>query len=82
RLLVHADTIVFAFDGDVAGRKAALTAAAVMLDEMKDGKSARFLFLPENEDPDSFVRSHGIEAWHAQTEQAVPLSAVLTDYVA
>ncbi|WVK06432.1 DNA primase (plasmid) [Xanthomonas campestris pv. olitorii] len=81
RLLVHADTIVFAFDGDAAGRKAALGAAAVLLDEMKDGKTARFLFLPEGEDPDSFVRAHGLEAWHAATEQAAPLSAFLTDYV-
>lgn len=81
RLLVHADTIVFAFDGDAAGRKAALAAAAVLLDEMKDGKSARFLFLPDDEDPDSFVRSHGLEAWHGATEQAAPLSAFLADYV-
>lgn len=82
RLLVHADTIVFAFDGDAAGRKAALGAAAVLLDEMKDGKTACFLFLPEGKDPDSFVRAHGLEAWHAVTEQAAPLSAFLADYVA
>ena len=82
RLLVHADTIVFAFDGDAAGRKAALGAAAVLLDEMKDGKMARFLLLPDGEDPDSFVRSHVLEAWHAATERAAPLSAFLADYVA
>lgn len=82
RLLVHADTIVFAFDGDSAGRKAALMAAAVLLEEMKDGKTARFLFLPDGDDPDSFVRRHGLEAWHSSIDAAVPLSTILVDYVA
>lgn len=81
RLLVHADTIIFAFDGDAAGRKAALAAASVLLDEMKEGKTGKFLFLPEAEDPDTFVRGHGREAWIKAVEAAIPLSSLLTDYV-
>ena len=81
RLLAHADTIVFAFDADAAGRKAALSAALVLLAELHDGKTARFLFLPEGDDPDSFVRKHGLDAWRAALEQATPLSAFLAEHV-
>jgi DNA primase len=82
RLLVHADTIVFAFDGDAAGRKAALAASAVLLDEIKDGKAGKFLFLPDGEDPDTFVRGHGIGAWLRALEDAMPLSVLLAEFVA
>lgn len=81
RLLVHADTLIFAFDGDAAGRKAALAAAAILLDEMKDGKTAKFLFLPEGKDPDTFVRASGLDAWFAAIEEARPLSTILADHV-
>lgn len=81
RLLTHANNIVLAFDGDAAGRKAALSAASILLEELTDEKTARILFLPEGEDPDSFIRTHGMEAWQRQLEQAQPLSALLSDYV-
>lgn len=81
RLLTHADTIIFAFDGDAAGRKAALSATRVLLHELTDEKMAGFLFLPDGADPDSFIRAHGMEAWQRQLEHAQPLSALLTDYV-
>lgn len=81
RLLVHADTVIVAFDGDKAGRKAALASAAVLLDEMHDGKAGKFLFLPEGEDPDSFIRANGIIAWIQAIEAATPLSRFLSDFV-
>ncbi|QTF59148.1 DNA primase [Stutzerimonas frequens] len=81
RLLLHADTVVFAFDGDRAGRRAALSAAAILLETMKDGQTGKFLFLPAGHDPDSFIRAEGIQAWLDQVESAVPLSQFLSDYV-
>jgi DNA primase len=77
RLLHHADTVIFAFDGDEAGQKAAATAAGLVLNEIKDGQEARFLTLPGGTDPDSFVRMHGIDAWLAALADAVPLSTRL-----
>lgn len=82
RLLVHADTIVFAFDGDPAGRKAALAASAVLLEELKDGKTGKFIFLPDGEDPDTFLRGQGLAAWLRSIEEAMPLSVLLAEFVA
>ncbi|AXQ50951.1 DNA primase (plasmid) [Stenotrophomonas rhizophila] len=81
RLFVQTDRVIFAFDGDRAGRRAALAAAALLLDEIKDGQSAQFLFLPEGEDPDTFIRKHGIDTWEAALAGARPLSTFLCDYV-
>ena len=69
-----ADTVVFCFDGDAAGRKAAWRALEATLPRMREGLQARFLFLPEGEDPDSMVRKEGAEAFSAQLEAAMPLS--------
>jgi len=77
RLLHHADTVIFVFDGDEAGQKAAIAAACLTLSEIKDGQEARFLALPADADPDTFVRAHGIETWRAALAQAVPLSMLL-----
>jgi DNA primase len=81
RLFTHADTVTFAFDGDKAGRSAALRASAVVLEEMKDGKTAQFLFLPEGSDPDQLIRNQGINVWNQMLESASPLSRFLSDYV-
>lgn len=69
-----ADTVVFCFDGDKAGRKAAWRALEGTLPKLKEGLQARFLFLPDGEDPDSMIRKHGKEAFAEQIGQAVPLS--------
>ncbi|MCC7005940.1 MAG: DNA primase [Ottowia sp.] len=81
RIFAYADTLVFALDGDKAGRKAILTMLPVLLGEMNDKKTAKVLLLPEDEDPDSFVRKQGINAWLSVVENATPLSIVLVDYV-
>lgn len=78
-LLRRAETIIFAFDGDAAGRKAAWRALENSLSALQDGKSVRFLFLPDGEDPDSFVRQFGADAWQAQLQRAQPLSDFLLD---
>jgi DNA primase len=71
------DTVVFCFDGDNAGRKAAWRALETTLPVLADGKNAQFLFLPDGEDPDDFVRLRGKAAFEALLAHAVPLSAFL-----
>jgi DNA primase len=71
------DTVVFCFDGDNAGRKAAWRALENTLPVLADGKNAVFLFLPEGEDPDDFVRTRGKAAFEALFERATPLSEFL-----
>jgi len=75
RLLRLVPSLLFCFDGDAAGRKAAWRALEAVLPVLVDGKRARFLFLPDGQDPDSLVRLEGIEAFRARMEaQAQSLS--------
>jgi DNA primase len=74
--------VVFCFDGDRAGREAAWKALQTTLPLLRDGRQARFLFLPEGEDPDSLVRRIGADALRAQIPQAQPLSDFLFDRLA
>ena len=73
--------VVFCFDGDAAGRKAALRALETVLPCMEDGRQARFLFLDEGEDPDTLVRKLGSEAFRELVKRATPLEAFLFDAV-
>jgi DNA primase len=75
-----ADSVVFCFDGDKAGRKAAWRALEATLPKMREGLQAKFLFLPEGEDPDSMVRKHGGEVFAQQIESATPLSEFFFDH--
>ncbi|KIO49921.1 DNA primase [Nitrosospira sp. NpAV] len=77
KLLRQTDNVVFCFDGDGAGRKAAWRALEESLAQLVDGKSIGFLFLPEGEDPDSYVRNFGREAFEELIKQALPLSVFL-----
>ena len=79
KLFRHADNVVFSFDGDAAGRRAAARALEAALPHATDVRSVRFLFLPSEHDPDSFVREHGREAFDAAVAAAVPLSRQLID---
>ncbi len=77
KLLRLADELVFCFDGDAAGRKAAWRALEVSLPLAADAKPVKFLFLPEKDDPDSYIRAHGKEAFERMVTEAQPLSAFL-----
>jgi DNA primase len=77
RLLRLANEVVFAFDGDAAGRKAAWRALENSLPQARDGKLLSFLFLPDGEDPDSFVRAEGADAFRKLCNTAMPLSDFL-----
>lgn len=74
KLLRQVDRVVFCFDGDAAGRKAAWRALENSLDALPEQKSVAFAFLPEPEDPDSYVRAHGTAAFERLVAQAMPLS--------
>jgi DNA primase len=63
KLLRQASKVVFCFDGDAAGRKAAWRGLEACLEQLSDDKSAGFLFLPPEHDPDSFVRAEGAETF-------------------
>ncbi len=79
KLLRMADNLVFCFDGDKAGRRAAWRALEQSLPVVADGKDVRFLFLPAEDDPDTFVRRLGKDAFLAEVKAAKPLSAFLFD---
>jgi|AntRauTorcE11898_2_1112593.scaffolds.fasta_scaffold00691_10 DNA primase len=79
RLFSVTREIVFCFDGDEAGRQAAWRAMTHTLPVLTDGREARFLFLPEGEDPDSMVRAEGREAFEARLAQAKPLADFLIE---
>jgi DNA primase len=77
KLLKLADELVFSFDGDAAGRKAAWRALEVCLPLAPDHKPVRFLFLPDGDDPDSYIRKHGKDAFEKLVREAQPLSRFL-----
>ncbi|HUL96911.1 MAG TPA: DNA primase [Usitatibacter sp.] len=77
KLLRMADNVVFCFDGDAAGRKAAWRALEVSLPVLADGKVVSFLFLPAEDDPDTYVRRLGKKAFLEAVGQAKPLSQFL-----
>ena len=77
KLLRQTDEVVFCFDGDEAGRRAAWRALENSLEQLADGKQVSFLFLPQNEDPDSFVRTKGPAAFETLLRDALPLSQFL-----
>lgn len=78
-LLRHTDRVVFCFDGDNAGRRAARRALENALDALRDDVTLAFLFLPTEHDPDSFVRSEGAAAFRQAAAEATPLARTLLD---
>ena len=82
KLFRYTSEIVFCFDGDSAGRRAASRSLDIALPEMRDGVTAKFLFLPEGEDPDTMVRNLGAEKFQTQIQNATPLSEFLFEEMA
>jgi DNA primase len=77
KLLRQTDELIFCFDGDEAGKRAAWRALEVALPHITDGKQVAFLFLPAQHDPDSFVREFGRDKFEQQKREALPLSEFL-----
>jgi DNA primase len=82
KLFRHTDMVVFSFDGDAAGRRAAVRALEAALPHATETHTVKFLFLPPEHDPDSYVRELGAEAFERCVEAAVPLSRQLTTVAA
>ena len=74
KLFRFTDSVVFSFDGDGAGRRAARKALDGALPYATDVRSVKFLFLPPEHDPDSFIREHGADAFARSVGSAMPLS--------
>ena len=79
KLFRFTDTVVFSFDGDSAGRRAARKALDAALPYATDTRSIKFLFLPTEHDPDSFVREYGADAFARHVHDATPLSRFLLE---
>src|SRR5690554_1263107 len=80
-LFRSAPDVYFCFDGDAAGRRAAVKAMESVLPRMRDGRQAFFLFVPDGEDPDSLVRAEGQAGFDARLAEATPLSEFFFDSV-
>ena len=79
KLFRATDSVIFSFDGDKAGVRAAHKALAAAVPYATDTRSVKFLFLPEEHDPDSFIREHGAEAFKKYVLNAKPLSRFLIE---
>ena len=81
RLLTLNPTLTLSFDGDSAGQKAAWRTLEIALPVLSDDKELRFLTLPNNHDPDTFINSHGSDAMREQIANAMPLSQYIFAYL-
>lgn len=81
KLLRQTDQVIFSFDGDSAGRRAARRALDACMPLVNDTKTIKFLFLPTEHDPDSFVREYGSDAFQQAISDAMPLSQFLLNVV-
>ncbi|MBT8136292.1 MAG: DNA primase [Gammaproteobacteria bacterium] len=82
RLFRIAENVVFCFDGDRAGRKAAWRALENALGSVREGRRIDFLFLPDGHDPDSLVRAEGAERFRQRIDAALPLSEYMVQQLA
>jgi DNA primase len=81
KLLRQTDNVIFSFDGDAAGRRAARRALEACLPHASDSRALKFLFLPTEHDPDSYVREHGTSQFERLVQDATPLSQFLINEV-
>ena len=82
KIFRHCSRLVVCFDADEAGKKAAHRLLETALPSMKDGREILFLFLPEGEDPDTYVRNKGKAAFEEQVDHAQPLESLLFEIAA
>lgn len=81
KLLTNADEVFFCFDADKAGTKASLKAAETFLAVMRDGQTAKFVSLPQDLDPDQYIRQHGLKDWQSELLRSDALSTFISKAV-
>jgi len=81
KLLRQTDQVIFSFDGDAAGRRAARRALEACLPHATDNRTLKFLFLPTEHDPDSYIREYGNAAFEHMVHESTPLSQFLISQV-
>lgn len=81
QLFRTSEDVVFCFDGDEAGRRAAWRALETTLPAMHDGRQAFFMFLPDGQDPDSLVRDRGAAEFATAVDAAASLGTFLFDHL-
>lgn len=81
KLFSHADNLIFAFDGDEKGKEAVLNTAFVAISEMNDNQTVHFVYLPDGEDPASYIHEHGYSAWKDLLETSHSISQVFIDFI-
>ena len=81
KLFTHVDEVIFCFDGDDAGLKAAESALNISLSGLRDGKKIKFMFLPEGEDPSSLLEKEGKEEFEKRMENSKVLSEYLFENI-
>ena len=79
KLFRSSKSLIFCFDGDNAGKKAAWRSLEQCLASLKEGRIARFLFLPEGHDPDSYIQKFGKQTYLSEIDKAATLSEFLFD---
>jgi len=82
RLFRLSDEVHFCFDGDRAGRAAAWRALETALPQIREGRQIRFVFLPDGQDPDSYVQTDGADGFEKAMDQALALSDYLVEELA
>ncbi len=77
KLFQYADKIVFCFDGDEAGKRAAVKVLSIVVPFLTGKKTAKFVFLPDNHDPDSFIRKLGVDAMQLELLRSVSIMKMI-----
>jgi DNA primase len=81
KLIRYTEEIIFCFDGDSAGQTAAWRAMNNSLSAVSDNTQLKFLFLPKQHDPDSYVREHSTDAFNVLVKDAIPLTEYIIKYL-
>ena len=73
------DSPIICFDGDKAGKQASFRASEIALKLLKPNKTLRFINLPDNLDPDDYIKNNGLENFNKYIKNASPLTAIIWD---